>query len=546
MEEKTPGSSMLSRLQRILTALGGADNRLLALAPVDRTEMTGRGIAALIPALFGGLAMIISFCFAFAVPLPGAIGVGLIWAMVVLFFDLSLMSAAPDRSLLSRLAIFGLRAVVSVLAALTFASAIVLFMFAKDISVQMAKDQHTDLAQYYDKVIVPAYAPKIATDNKTITADENKLSAAQQNVTNLSKQVANAKVQVTCEGNGVSKFAGCGNGTGRYGYGPVAAVRAAELANDQTALTNAKTQATALRAELQPAIDLAKGDLTKQSSNEKADYLAAQARYGQDNGLIARWRALSELERTSGTVRSQVWLLEGLIVVIDLSAVIAKMTSKTSSYNRMVEASRKQALKDALGLEEAAEDQAEMRRAERETTMYMHEALQEAKIDIYITDLSAWRQVRRWEIAAQANAAMGGEQQFVPPDESDRWPPSPFGGGRRNPTGDSRIETSDLNDLLKKGKPQENMPFRVDPSVTRAAWIGIGLLAALGLGLLLAGAAHMAVAGGWLVVLALGVSLVLAASSHAFRWGPKWIHLAAYQTALLGVAMPFLIVLINV
>jgi hypothetical protein len=49
-----------SRLQRVLSVLGGADSQILARARVDTAEMTGRGIAALIPAVFGGLAALIS------------------------------------------------------------------------------------------------------------------------------------------------------------------------------------------------------------------------------------------------------------------------------------------------------------------------------------------------------------------------------------------------------------------------------------------------------------------------------------------------------
>ena len=41
--------------------LGGADSQILATARVDTAEMTGRGIAVLIPAVFGGLAARISF-----------------------------------------------------------------------------------------------------------------------------------------------------------------------------------------------------------------------------------------------------------------------------------------------------------------------------------------------------------------------------------------------------------------------------------------------------------------------------------------------------
>ena len=58
-----------SWLQHVFSVLGGADSQILARARVDTTEMTGRGIAALIPAVFGGLAAIISFRYAYGLPL---------------------------------------------------------------------------------------------------------------------------------------------------------------------------------------------------------------------------------------------------------------------------------------------------------------------------------------------------------------------------------------------------------------------------------------------------------------------------------------------
>ena len=80
----------------------------------------------------------------------------------------------------------------------------------------------------------------------------------------------------------------------------------------------------------------------------------------------------------------------------------------------------------------------------------------------------------------------------------------------------------------------------------RVAWIGIALLGALGTALLLAGAAHAAVAGGWLVAMALTAALALAIYSRGFRRGPAWAHRAAFGTALLGLALPFVIVLVNI
>ena len=64
MARSSPAGRKLSRLRRVLSVLGGADSEILAKARVDASEMTGRGIAALIPAVFGGLAALISFRYA--------------------------------------------------------------------------------------------------------------------------------------------------------------------------------------------------------------------------------------------------------------------------------------------------------------------------------------------------------------------------------------------------------------------------------------------------------------------------------------------------
>ena len=243
MVRSSPGRRKLSRLRRVLYALGGADSQILAKAQVDTAEMTGRGIAALIPAVFGGLAALISFRYAYSLPLGAAAAAGAGWAVIVLCFDLSLMTAAPDRRPLARAVTFGLRAAVSVLAAFTFASAIVMFMFAKDIAVQVAKDQQTGLARYNSTVIVPAYAAKIKADEDTITTDQGQINQANQAVATWQQKVASTELQVTCEAQGVSQFAGCAQGTGLTGQGPVYAVRLAGLHNDQAALARAQAQA---------------------------------------------------------------------------------------------------------------------------------------------------------------------------------------------------------------------------------------------------------------------------------------------------------------
>lgn len=450
----------LSRFQRVFAALGGADIRILAEARADTTEMVGRGIAAVIPAVFGGLAALIAFRYAYSLPLAAAGAAGAGWAVVVLCFDLSLMTAPPDRRRLSRLLTFGSRALVSVLAAFTFASAIVMFMFARDIAVQMAKDQQADLARYNETVIIPAYAGKITAAQNVIRADQGEINRASQTAASWGQQVATARVQATCEAHGVSRIAGCGQGTGLVGQGSVYAVRLAELQNDQAALASAQAQAATTRSRLAPQIRAAQAALSDTQQQEQAGYAAAQARYSHDDGLIARWRALGELESASAGVRTEVWLLQGLIIAIDLAAVLAKLSSKTPSYNRMLEACRKKLTLRAVMEEEDAAAAVELRRAGREATAGIHHAWFDA-------------QVRAAQIAANAWAQdqQAGSQRSSPAgDPSGRQPPALAG-----------------QQAMTAG---EQVPVAMAPSLRTLAWIGIGLLSALGGARLLARASH--------------------------------------------------------
>ena len=84
-------------------------------------------------------------------------------------------------------------------------------------------------------------------------------------------------------------------------------------------------------------------------------------------------------------------------------------------------------------------------------------------------------------------------------------------------------------------------------ALSRVAWIGTWLLAALALALMLTQAvAHASIAGSWLALAALLAALSLAAYSRGFRRGPAWVQRAAFGTGLLGLAVPAVIIAMNV
>ena len=280
---------------------------------------------------------------------------------------------------------------------------------------------------------------------------------------------------------------------------------------------------------------------------EQADYAAAKARYGHNDGLIARWRALRELENSSPGVRTEVWLLEGLIIAIDLAAVITKMTSKTPSYNRVLEAERKKVALRAADAEEDAADAIELRRAEREARAHTYQAALDAVVEVTFDALDAWKQVARWRIGAWVDEQTGGRPSRTSGAGSSGQPNGR--PGRQHGHGAPAsipINSHSLGGLVDLSQPHERTPVTMPKPLTRVAWLGVGLQAALGGALLLAHAAHTAVAGGWLVLVTLGAALALAIYSRGFRRGPAWAHLAAFATGLLGLALPIVIVLVNI
>lgn len=553
------------RLQRILVTLGGARAGILEHASVDATEMAGRGIAALIPALFGSLAATVACAYAYAVPVWFAAPAGLAWGLVVLLFDLALMSASPGRGWVSRTLTFGSRGLVSVLAAVTFSGPLVLFMYGKDISTQMRVDQQNDLATYNREHIMPKYALPIRSDTTQVATDMDKITNDGKAVVAQRHKVQVARTQVICEDGGVRDFAGCGQGTGVVGKGNVYFVRVSELRNAQVNLAAARAQLKSDKTALTPQIATLQASIAKLSAQERSEYGAARARYLGNTGLIERTRALGELENAYPGVRGSVRVLEGLIIVVDLSAVIAKLSSRTLSYDRLIEAEGKKVTVHAAQEEEAAEDAADAWRDERDAATHVRHTWLDASTEVTEERIRAWKQVQLAHIARWVAAETGGEpfsapsgepfnvpggEPFSAPGSDGGWRPSPppqrpqYQAYRERSDG-APIQAPSLGRYVDDTQRHDLMPLPMAPALARAAWIGTGLLAVLGLGLVSARAMHVIVTGEWFVGSAFAIAVALAAYSNGFRRGPAWAHRAAFGTALLGLAMPIVIVLVN-
>lgn len=548
-------SQKISAFKLFLATLGGGDRNILGRAGVDGTRLAGRGIAAIIPALFGAAAVCIAFRYAFDLSLAGAALAGLIWGGIVLCFDLSLMTHGSDGRLLGRVAGFGLRAIVAVLAAFTFASPIVIWMFSSDIAVRVAADQQNGLASYNSGVIAPKYAPKVAKDNAAIKTYQGQLTSAAQSVASAQQAVQKAQTALTCEGQGVQGAAGCGSGTGKYGQGPVYQVRLTELTNAQANLKTAQATQQSVDAQVGPELTAAKTDLATLNTQQKTDYTAAQARYSSDDGLIARWTALNELEASSATVRMRAWGLEALIVAIDLSAVIARMVTTTPSYDEIVKLERAKVRHLAADEDDDYDEHMLRRRTNRQTDTAMENAWHDARLAVERENAAAWAEVQRrktraW-VASETGEPWGGEAGEEDLDDeferltrdSERLEGDGAEAGAFH--GAPVIDGPDLGTFAANMQAHEHMAVRFHPRSAQVAWVGVGLLGVLTALLLLLRMAGSAVTGDWLALLALAAAVGMAVYTRGFRRGPAWTHHAGFAVGLLVIPVAAMLVLLS-
>ncbi len=213
---------------------------------------------------------------------------------------------------------------------------------------------------------------------------------------------------------------------------------------------------------MSPQIASAGNDLIMAKNQQKGDYARAQARYDGNDGLIARFRALGELESHSPGIRLEVLLLEGLIIAIDLAAVIAKLSSKTPSYNRLLEAARKKVMMRAALEEEKAHDVTELRRAERQAVSEIKLAWLDAKVHVAFAGIAAWTRVSEQKIHAWEAAQTGSLQNGAAAGPGD----GPYRHGQAPADGSPRHGQAPADGSPRHAARQAALPAREPGSPT--------------------------------------------------------------------------------
>lgn len=354
--------------ENTLLRLGGADPAILRHAPRDRGEFRARGIAAIVPAILAVAGFTVGVDIAIG-SLPVALLIGIVWGIIVLFLDVSLLTSLVGASWRRMVFMVLFRGIISLAAALAISSFILLGIFADDIAPQVAADQQTAAQANFKNVVEPKYAADKIKAQATLDKDQATLGQADEAVSLLQGQVAKTDQLVSCELNGANQTGTCPKTTGAVGNGPEAKADANQLRILQGQLGVAQAKAATLQQQLTPEMADARATLARIDQNAAADRQANSGPILTDNGLIPRWKALAEIRAESSSVDFWAWVIEILLIAADMMAVIAAVFSHTPAYNRVLRAMLAMTERQAVAEEATSAYKAAIAEAENATAL---------------------------------------------------------------------------------------------------------------------------------------------------------------------------------
>ena len=480
---------------RLLAWLGGGRDAVLRLCPGERSLYAGLGMGVLLTALFGGA----SAAFAVSYVLQDAVTrlwpIAVFWTLTLANIDrlLLLITASKGRllAMLPRLAI-------SALLGFLIAEPLTLRIFQPEINAQIAiTQQQAQQAQLAS--IQKAYQPKMTTDNNRIEALNGELVQDLEAVNKFQFMAACEAGETDC------------STSHRLGHGPYYRYYLGQAA---AAEAHYKEVAPGIRSQ----IATLQADTSLLQGQEAAAEQGVHAAIAGGSGWAAREAALDQLEARQEGVHLTVWLVRLAFVLVDLAPLMVKflvILFGKQVYDEIAAAVRERERVAAHRLRE---------RARLERAMATRRADADDEIDEAVVEADKDQRIAAAYTDAQPTRRAG-------PSKADK----------------SRIPAMSLSQFAQASKIHERMAVPMEPALSRVAWIGTGLLAALATVLMLARvAAHASISGGWLTLAALIAVLSLAVYSRGFRRGPAWAQRAAFGAGLLGLVVPAVIITMNV
>jgi len=482
---------------------GGGLPRVLRRCPTERLRSGSLGMAVLIAASLGGVSAAVTTGYFLHRPALSMWPMGLLWAVAIGTADRALLifSGATVRRMLVALL---LRVAIAVPAAVFVSSVIALTFFAPEENAIIGASQRATVTQQISG-IEGFYEPKI-------TAALQDVAKQEKSVTDRKSQIERNVFLSSCEENETrcshTHRLGCASYCQHYAR--QAALLAAQLKSDMPAITARENQDRARAKQL---------DDERQQAEQQV-----RAQVALDNGFGAHERALAQYEAANPSVATEASWLRVVLLVVDLLPVLLKaayLLLGATLYDEMYAAVQATEAFGAFRLQKLAW----LRRRQLDRRVDATDAVDDARVTA--ESERAFQDI--WGDAPQATAyASRARRENV----DDRQP----------------VVTPSLRDFARRHvRPHAQRPVGIAPHLTRAAWLGTGLLGLMsGIFAALALTGHGLVRGALVVFAAFGLTVALAVYTRGFRRAPAWGLHATFGTALAGLALPPLVLLFNV
>lgn len=491
------------RLSSSLAWLGGAQRAVLSRCPSETMRFAALGLAVVMTGIFGGTAAALATSYFLHRPAMSLWPVGLAWGIAITNIDrLLIMMAGSWRRLLISIP---LRLALAIPVGLLIAEILLLAIFEPEENAIIAGWQQTRVVLEVGR-IESFYQPKIEAAGAAAAQEKQSLAAREA-------KIEQNRFLSGCESSDVR----CST-THRLGcevycqhYARLAQVEQVRLSADRPSINRRITAAH------EEANRLDRQRLTAEDE--------VRARVAAGGGLGAHKRALDQLQAQDGGVRLLVTLLRISLILLDLMPVLLKavfVLLGTSLYDKTAAAVQGVEGVNAYLLQKLAW----FRKRSADRHFEAADEVDEARVD-------ADREQR-------INDVYGADGQAAWSD----WSRTPGSEGRSERK--YGVPATTLSEFIGRVRTHEHAFVPIDPALTRAAWIGTGLIALLTTVLAIISLnAHALVGGTWIAVAVLVPALTLAGYTRGFRRAPGWAQRAAFGIALTGFILPPLILTLN-
>jgi hypothetical protein len=359
-----------------LISLSGASPRILRRCPTERPKYTGIGSAILVTALISGISMAFALRLDAQVPLVWAVLLGMALGVTIMALDRWLIAALDRQSNPWRYLILAApRIALGVILGVVITTPLLLQIFVSYINGQLAAIHSSQLSTYYAQLPSTALSHRIAIDDSTVANLQKVIDSggatalnpfSDPEVESLNAQLASAnKLAASSYKLWSCQLYGGPSCSTATGNGPLAAA-------DHTAYLNATEQVNNLTSEIQSReaflqaqnvsaernrLAQAQTALPAAESRSRVDTqeqleitAAFQQSVSNNNGLLPRLQALSQVTKGASTINAVRWLLYALFVLIQCLPISVKVLlnlGPENTYEKMLALQNEQLLRAA-------------------------------------------------------------------------------------------------------------------------------------------------------------------------------------------------------